>query len=543
MYNDFYGLEENPFSISPDPKYFYLSERHNQAFAHLSYGLKSGGAFVLLTGEVGTGKTTVSRRIINVLPDDTDLAIVYNPTDSPRDLLASICREFGDEIDESAGISDLFDALKTRFFANCENGRKSVIVIDEAQMLSEETLEKLRLLTNLETDNMKAVQVVLIGQPELQEILSRQSLRQLSQRITARYHIMSLDAGDVDSYIRFRLQIAGRIQPLFNHAAIEMISRASGGIPRLINLIADRCIEEGSIAGNRLIGVNDVRKAIEFISPENVMKTAGLTKRSAFVDFIAGKSFIFGALALAIGTVIGIGLSLYTGCVFKVDVPEAVIQEEIVDNTDKYNEVIAAKRKFAGDIRNATSKDDALLQLLRVWGYDSRKMVPCSDMPLAKLECNEFSGSLADFVKLNHPAVVRLYDSSLVEFYATLVSVGPEKSYLYIDGTLYEIDTELLKTMWDGQATIVWKLMPSGSKKLSKSSSKEDFSYMSTALSRALGREYVGFSSINLGLTSAIKAFQEKEGLTPDGLVGERTIMLLNARGGANMPRLSDPRE
>ncbi len=209
MYKAFFGLKESPFSISPNPKYLYMSERHTEALAHLNYGLHDGGGFVLLTGEVGTGKTTVSRCLRQQLPADSDLALVINPTLTERELLASICDEFKLGYGPEAGIKELFDLLHHHLLANKAAGRKTLLLIDEAQHLSPEVLEQLRLLTNLETDDAKLLQVVLIGQPELQQLLRQPLLRQLAQRITARYHLLPLSREDVDAYVRFRLQVAG----------------------------------------------------------------------------------------------------------------------------------------------------------------------------------------------------------------------------------------------------------------------------------------------------------------------------------------------
>ena len=447
MYNEFYGLEENPFSISPDPKYFYLSERHNQAFAHLSYGLKSGGAFVLLTGEVGTGKTTVSRRILNILPDDTDLAMIYHPTDEPRELYACICDEYGIAYEKDATIKDLFNQLRDYFFENYRNSRHTVVVIDEAQMLSEESLEQLRLLTNLETDNQKVVQIVLIGQPELQELLARPSLRQLSQRITARFHIIPLEPEDVGAYIRFRLQVAGRIQPLFDSSAVKLIAKISGGVPRLINLLADRCLEEGTNAQSRLITSREVKKAAAFITPPALSGTApaSVARRSALSDaasFFFSYRFVFSALALAGGIGIGMLTSYLYGPVMDIRYPEPKVKVEEVDNSGEFNDILKMKADYRSDIRNASNAAEAMRELFKVWGYDAAG-VSCENAHYAKLGCYNFSGSKDELVHLNHPAVITLYDQKeMVEFYAVITQVGTTTSSIIIDGTRYEVSND-----------------------------------------------------------------------------------------------------
>lgn len=544
MYNEFYGLEENPFSISPDPKYFYLSERHNQAFAHLSYGLKSGGAFVLLTGEVGTGKTTVSRRILNILPDNTNLAMIFHPTDEPRELYACICDEYGISYEKEATIKDLFNLLRDFFFESYRNERHTVIVIDEAQMLSEESLEQLRLLTNLETDNHKVVQIVLIGQPELQDLLARPSLRQLSQRITARFHMTPLEPDDVEAYIRFRLQVAGRIQPLFDASAVKLIAKISGGVPRLINLLADRCLEEGTAAQRRLISAKEVKKAADFITPTQLSSGRAPTRverRNFLADlsaFLFSYTFVFGATAMILGIGAGMAGSYFAGPMLPVDRPEPRIRIQEIDNAEEYSEALKMRDGYRADIRSASNPGDAMKELFRVWGYDAGG-VSCETAHYAKLACFEFSGSPEELRHLNHPAVITLYDpKEMVEFYAVIVSVGSTTSTVVIDGTRYEVSNDWLNSMWDGQAMILWRMLPSGGTKFARNSNAVDFEYMSRALGRALNRRMVKYTTLSQDMVSDIKAFQTQEHLEADGKVGIKTIILLNARGGANMPRL-----
>lgn len=540
MYSEFYGLLENPFSISPDPKYFYLSERHNQAFAHLSYGLKSGGAFVLLTGEVGTGKTTVSRRLLNILPEDTNLAIIYHPTDEARDLYACICDEFKLSYEPKATIKDLFDLLKDFLFAKLEEGHSSVIVVDEAQMLSENSLEQLRLLTNLETDNKKVVQIVLIGQPELQELLNRQSLRQLSQRITARYHIMPLDLDDVGSYLRFRLQVAGRVQPLFNEAAIRLISKFSGGIPRLINLVSDRAIEEGEETKSRIIDEDEVKRAINFVSPNNVPSSSSLPMNPLALPKIY--SWIIYTLVTLIAICSGIYISMVVGSLIKVDIPEPIVKEELVDNSKALDLQKELKSKFKADVRSAGFEETALPDLYRAWGYEGEG-VDCKLAPLVHLACYRFEGSFDDFVKINHPAVVKLFDQKLMQFYATILSMNDQVATVLIAGEPYELDRSYLKQLWDGQALLLWKALPSGATKLGKTPTKQDLAYMNVSLARALKIRQVNYTSLSPQLKERIKDFQSSVGLDADGLVGSQTLIYLNARGGTNMPHLMEENE
>lgn len=242
MYTAYFGLRENPFSIAPDPRYLYMSARHREALAHLQYGVQSDGAFVLLTGEVGAGKTTLCRQLISQLPDDVDVAFVLNPNVTVIELLETICDELQLPYLPAASNKQLVDLLNSRLLENHARGRKTVLIIDEAQNLGVDVLEQLRLLTNLETEQRKLLQIVLLGQPELRSLLARPVLRQMAQRITARYHLDSLDSGEVLSYIRHRLEVAGCTRQLFPESLERRLFKLTDGVPRLINLLCDRAL-------------------------------------------------------------------------------------------------------------------------------------------------------------------------------------------------------------------------------------------------------------------------------------------------------------
>lgn len=242
MYQHYFGLSELPFSIAPDPRYLYLSGRHREALAHLIYGVGDQGGFVLLTGEVGTGKTTICRCLLQQMPDNADVAFIVNPRQNINQLLQSVFSELHIPFELGLSSKDLIDRLNDYLLEAHSNGRNTILIIDEAQNLSFEVLEQLRLLTNLETNDKKLLQLVLLGQPELLELLDSQKLRQLAQRVTARYHLAPLSRKDVDAYIQHRLEIAGSRESLFKPGAIGMIYRLSQGVPRVINLLCDRAL-------------------------------------------------------------------------------------------------------------------------------------------------------------------------------------------------------------------------------------------------------------------------------------------------------------
>src|SRR5215468_4951823 len=244
MYLSFFGLNEKPFAITPDPRYLYLSERHAEALAHLLYGINEAGGFVQLTGEVGTGKTTIVRSLLAQTPKNAEIALILNPKMTAPEFLLTICEELGIGVPDSAteSLKDLVDILSGYLLRAHASGRRVVVVVDEAQNLAPTVLEQVRLLTNLETNTRKLLQIILIGQPELRELLARNELRQLAQRITGRYHLNPLTPAETAAYVRHRLRVAGATSDIFSPAALSEVHRLAAGVPRVINVVCDRAL-------------------------------------------------------------------------------------------------------------------------------------------------------------------------------------------------------------------------------------------------------------------------------------------------------------
>ena len=254
MYKEYFGLKEDPFSIAPDPQFLYMSDRHREALAHLIYGVKADSGFVLLTGEVGTGKTTVCRCLLGQLPENSEIAFILNPKLSVIELLATICDEL--EIFYPAGNSSVkvfIDLINIYLIDAHGQGKHTVLIIDEAQNLSVDVLEQIRLLTNLETDKRKLLQVIMLGQPELNWMLEQSELRQLAQRVTARYHLEPLSREEMEGYLSHRLAVAGVERPLFPAKTVNKLYGLTGGVPRVINLLCDRALLGAYVKGLNIV--------------------------------------------------------------------------------------------------------------------------------------------------------------------------------------------------------------------------------------------------------------------------------------------------
>ncbi len=243
MYGDYFNIDESAFSIAPNPKYLFLSAQHQEVLAHLLYGITRSGGFVLITGEIGTGKTTVCRSLFSEIPENTDIALIVNPKLEPVDLLASICDELHITYpDVPLGTKTYLNKLNERLIESHAQGRNTILIIDEAQNLSVDALETIRGLTNLETDEQKLLQIILIGQPELRDRLNTHAMEQLNQRITARFHLEALDRDEVAAYIKHRLTIGKADANIFSKSNIDYIYKLTGGVPRLINVLCDRSL-------------------------------------------------------------------------------------------------------------------------------------------------------------------------------------------------------------------------------------------------------------------------------------------------------------
>ena len=322
MYESYFGLTERPFSIAPDPQYLYMSSRHREAMAHLSYGLSQGGCFIVLTGEVGTGKTTLCRNLLADLPDNVDVALILNANINEIELLQTLSDELGIEYDQSSSQKQLLDNLNQHLLSTFAQNRHTVLIIDEAQLLSRDVLEQIRLLTNLETTKSKLLQIILIGQPELNDLLARDDLRQLAQRITARYHLDALRSSEIEEYVNFRLGVAGGKQPLFSRQALNKLHSLTKGIPRKINVLADHALLAAYSKNQSVVDVKTIRTAASDVFIQHASESSG-----------AGKGWQKWALGMILLLIVNLGLWWYfTQPNDAPEVPVAVIVDETAEN-------------------------------------------------------------------------------------------------------------------------------------------------------------------------------------------------------------------
>jgi general secretion pathway protein A len=402
MYKEYFGLKESPFSIAPDPRYLYMSEQHREALAHLVYGFNSDGGFVLLTGEIGTGKTTVCRCLLEQAPEKSAIAFIFNPKLTVDELLATVCDEFGITYPEdNKSIKVFVDLINNFLMSSYEAGRKTVLIIDEAQNLSEDVLEQLRLLTNLETSQKKLLQIILLGQPELRDKLSKPELHQLSQRIMARYHLGSLSKDDVNAYVIHRLSIAGVQNTLFPDSALSTLHKITGGVPRLINIICDRALLGAFVKEKEKITSSILKKAAGEVFGTD--KTAGVFRKAAAWAPLVMVFIVFGVVLATSYYKSGKSFTLLNQPAVEISA-EPVIASQTDEDIDTQTDILSI----------GTNKDKSYEALFREWqiAYNPEHDGPaCSYAESKGLECLRVRGSINGLLRLNRPGLLKLYDN------------------------------------------------------------------------------------------------------------------------------------
>jgi general secretion pathway protein A len=576
MYYDFFGFREPPFSIAPDPRYLYLSERHKEALAHLMYGVQGQGGFIVITGEVGTGKTTVSRCFIENVPDHVDIALILNPRLSARELLSSVCDELEISHPLGASIKQLVDLINADLLKAHAAGRHKVLVIDEAQNLSADVLEQLRLLTNLETAEKKLLQIVLLGQPELQALLARPELRQLNQRVTARYHLDALAADELPGYLRYRLGVAGLRADIFSAGAIKTLFRVSDGIPRLVNLISDRALLGAYAEGEHVITRRHIRTAAHEVNgglSARVTSRSGGNKRHWLMISASVLLALFATVllldrwnsdAVSPSPQASETIQPLAGAIERLE--DAIESETQTQNQNQNQNQNQKEDPAQADLptfpaldfaRQTSSRTGAYRLLFSIWDLEyspSENPAECLFAVTNNLRCLERQGTWRSLSFLDRPAILELRNTEEVTGedsqagrrgatgYAVLRSINGEEGVLITADGSQTVSVGSLERLWTGKFTVLWQL-PSYmlGERDETPAARAGMAARMMELAELHSTDPTENDRINrMDLTEQIRWFQSKKGLTVDGIAGPMTLIQINNDLDADLPRLSD---
>jgi len=559
LYKEYFNFSELPFSIAPDPYFLYLSARHQEGLAHLLYGIENGGGFVVLTGEVGTGKTTLCHSLLEQLPEGVDIALILNPKLNSLELLANICDELGIPYDPGkAGLKEFTDLLNRYLLDAHALGRRTVLMIDEAQNLSLDVLEQIRLLTNLETSKTKLLQIVLVGQPELKNLLNRKELRQLNQRVTARYHLEALTLEETRNYIRHRLTVSGGDSGIFRDNAIRRIYRISKGIPRLINILCDRALLGAFATGVKSITPAMVNKAAQealdlgpkrraqiwLVVVMGILVVAGVfafnfiyplvvdaNRRTATVDHKAENERALARQTRPAKQVVAQALKS------TVLLPLKSVQGAAASKVENFQELIADPE---------LTVTSALGQILALWGQTVPKgqKVDCEELAKRGFRCLIGRGSLKELLGYDRPAILEFTRENGRKRHALLV--GMDHGYPVLRSSRGLDSTYRLEDMlnyWQGYYMILWKTpLTGGMNGIYPGQSSPNVLWLREQLGRIDGedsREVAKPQFFDWQLVNRVKKFQRDHHLVQDGIVGPKTIIYLqNSLVAGGVPKL-----
>ncbi|MET0008049.1 MAG: AAA family ATPase [Candidatus Thiodiazotropha sp. 6PLUC4] len=599
MFQDYFGIAEDPFSITPDPKYLFLSERHRNGFAHLLYGVTQGGGFVQLTGEVGTGKTLLCRKLLAQLPRAVDVAFVFNPRLSPLELVATICDEL--KVLYPLGcssIKEIVDFLNAYLLESHAQGRRTVVIIDEAQNLSFESLEQIRLLTNLETASEKLLQIILVGQPELRALLKRPELRQLAQRITARYHLTPLSRAETRAYILHRLKVAGIERPLFTNAAVRRVFKLSGGVPRLINILCSRGMlaafgkrkgqvtrsmlsqvaselrgEESGVGhlkswGWLLAGVsatlfilallptinlyhlfaNPSQEAdlvtqskpevseVQAVSTQSTLQTGLDSQASSVADDVSlsKKSENHSAEPVGLNRVPDV-TKLDGG----VDQRRSNLQDSIPESQTKQS----TTQGLAGLLGNENSAFATLFSYWQVaYPVGGKNRTSCDKAEEVGLSCLFGRGSWKTLEYYNRPAILELLMQGGQRYHVVVTGLSGQSVMVDLSGRRFSFTYQEIERLWTGGYIILWRPPELATERLQMGDTGSDVGWLISMLDRVEGvsSDYDPTRAVfDQPLHQRVVRFQRDHELLADGIVGKQTLIQLNsAVADLTMPKL-----
>ena len=578
MYAHYFGLSQDPFSIAPDPRYLFMSERHREALAHLLYGVAgpmgaasgTGGGFVLLTGDIGTGKTTICRCFLEQIPAGCHVAYIFNPKLTVTELLQSICEEFHIRVAAAAAASpptvkDYIDTLNAFLLQGHAAGQSSVLIIDEAQNLSLDVLEQLRLLTNLETSERKLLQIVLIGQPELRAMLNRPEMEQLAQRVIARFHLDALTEAETAQYIEHRLAVAGLAGPLpFDRPSLRRIYRLTRGVPRRINLLCGRALLGTWAAGALRVNRKVIDQAAGEVFGLDAGHAPGAGTRSA--------AYALGAVALLAGAALVGFLVLNPGQ--KTTAPSrlpasnlpAAPSQPLVSNLPA-----APSRPLASNLpapqaaassptpalppalRPAVAIDTLLVELpadinaawrelAPAWNLPATAGDPCLAASAQQLQCYRTDSMTVPLLRqLGRPGILTLHTGTGPSVHAVLVRLGEETATLRGAAGQHTVKLAALGRLWRGEFATYWRPPPGYTAGLQGNGAGPLIRQLDSQLAQLEGAPAPPVSTaplLDAALRARIRAFQRTQGLDADGQPGPLTFMLIDSATNADTPRL-----
>jgi general secretion pathway protein A len=529
MYTSFFGLNEKPFTITPDPRYLFMSERHGEGLAHLVYGVTESGGFIQLTGEVGTGKTTLVRTLLGQIPEEVDIALILNPQLTAVEFLAAICEELGISLPEDKDSAKaLVDALNRHLLDAHARGRRTILLIDEAQNLDDDVLEQLRLLTNLETAKQKLLQIILIAQPELRQKLSQNNLRQLAQRVTGRYHLEPLSREEADKYIDHRLRVAGALTEIFEPPARREVFRLSGGVPRVMNVICDRALLGAYTRESRTVDKRLVRHAANEVS--------GQPLPPAYMKYVVPVVSVIGLMVL--GAALWAWFDKASPVVDEAEavaLPEQAVESVLLEEAEP--EVTTVEPRLEAVLDNVATPagtEASIATLMSLWGidYDAAGLSGCDQAQAQGFSCYRQRGSWSGMRQLDRPVVLTLTDGLGRTHRPVLVSLDDDVAELLIDGERMSFPVDEVSDLWFGQFLLIWR-PPSGTLiVISPGTQNENVRWLRQSLA-SLDSDYQprdpDSDYFDTALRQQLVAFQRQNRLVADGLAGEKTQIIINS--------------
>lgn len=535
MYQQFFGLSEPPFSIAVNPRYLFMSARHRDALAHLLYGVGSGGGFILLTGEVGTGKTTLNRCLLEQLPEATDIAIILNPALSAVELLAAVCDEL--EIAYPEGTSSLkvlTDALHQFLLANHQRDRRTVLMIDEAQHLAFDVLEQIRLLTNLETDDRKLLQIILTGQPELAAMLSRPELRQLNQRITARFNLTPLDARETATYIRHRLEVAGLDTgiELFAESALRQVFKLTGGVPRLINLVCDRALMGA-------YGRHEATVSAALVKRAAVEALGGTAVSAGEAAARPGSSVFLGSgvtrwLPWAVAGLSSLALAIWIVTQQAGWLPQG--EEERQTRLAPQGAQLAATGSEVSEQSWMADRPTALSALWTLWSDSVPPGISCPGALDGLLRCEVAEASVWDEVlETNRPVALDLRDRRGFNASTLLFGERNGRALVWVGAGLCEVSWQSLGEHWLGSYRYFWQPPQDWTGPLARGDAGAGVRALVGQLAALDGLSAPPLDIFTEAVEARVKAFQVSAGLEVDGVAGLKTLLKIQDQLGESL--------